>query len=123
MMDQTDGAYELLFVNDGSRDRTLDILKEIALKDVTVKYLDFFLGTSAIKSQSPQEWIMHRGNAIVIIDADLQDPPELILDMIRKWQEGFDVVYAKTDKNGRERLSLRSKQHVSFIGCYEPQQT
>ena len=113
VMDQTDGAYELLFVNDGSRDRTLDILKEIALKDVTVKYLGFSRNFGhQIAVTAGMDYA--QGNAIVIIDADLQDPPELILDMIRKWQEGFDVVYAKRTKRKGETFFKKQTARLFY---------
>lgn len=113
VMDQTDGAYELLFVNDGSRDRTLDILKEIALKDVTVKYLGFSRNFGhQIAVTAGMDYA--QGDAIVIIDADLQDPPELILDMIRKWQEGFDVVYAKRTKRKGETFFKKQTARLFY---------
>lgn len=100
VMEQVDGPYELLFVNDGSRDATIEILKELALSDRHVKYLDFsrnFGHQIAITAGMDHA----AGAAIVIIDADLQDPPELILDMVEKWKEGYEVVYAKrTKRNG-----------------------
>lgn len=101
VMDQADGSYELLFVNDGSQDATIDILKEIAVQDRHVKYLDFsrnFGHQIAITAGMDHA----AGSAIVVIDADLQDPPELILDMIEKWKEGYDVVYAKRTKRKGE---------------------
>lgn len=101
VMEQTDGSYELLFVNDGSEDETLDLLKELAVRDDTVKYLDFSRNFGhQIAITAGMDYAS--GEAIVIIDADLQDPPELILDMIAKWKEGYDVVYAKRIKRKGE---------------------
>lgn len=101
VMEQTDGAYELLFVNDGSKDETLDMLKELAVRDDTVKYLDFSRNFGhQIAITAGMDYAS--GEAIVIIDADLQDPPELILEMIEKWKEGYDVVYAKRTKRKGE---------------------
>ncbi|MBW7652184.1 glycosyltransferase family 2 protein [Anoxybacillus sp. ST4] len=101
VMEQTDGAYELLFVNDGSKDETLDLLKELAVRDDTVKYLNFSRNFGhQIAITAGMDYAS--GEAIVIIDADLQDPPELILDMIEKWKEGYDVVYAKRTKRKGE---------------------
>lgn len=101
VMEQTDGRYELLFVNDGSEDETLDILKELAIRDHTVKYLDFSRNFGhQIAITAGMDYAS--GEAIVIIDADLQDPPELILHMIEKWKEGYDVVYAKRTKRKGE---------------------
>jgi polyisoprenyl-phosphate glycosyltransferase len=85
--------YEIIYVNDGSRDKTIEILKEIGAKDSHVRILNFSRNfghqvavTAGIQNAT--------GNAVVLIDADLQDPPELIKEFVRKWQEGYDVVYA-----------------------------
>ncbi|MCL6588844.1 MAG: glycosyltransferase family 2 protein [Firmicutes bacterium] len=86
--------YELLFVNDGSRDRTAAILSEICNSDPRVKLIDFsrnFGHQVAITAGMDYA----SGQAIVVIDGDLQDPPEVIPQMIAKWREGYDVVYGK----------------------------
>lgn len=86
--------YELIFVNDGSRDNTYVILDELAEADEAVVVLDFARNFGhQIAITAGMDYA--RGQAIVVIDADLQDPPELIVDMIAKWREGYDVVYAK----------------------------
>ena len=86
--------HEIIFVNDGSKDSTLSILEEIAKKDEHVKIISFSRNfghqaavTAGLKYVT--------GDAIVIIDADLQDPPELIPEMLKKWEEGYEVVYGK----------------------------
>ncbi|MBU3109876.1 glycosyltransferase family 2 protein [Clostridium gasigenes] len=93
--------YELIFVNDGSKDRTLKMLKELAKEDNRIKIIDFARNfghqiavTAGIKEA--------HGDAVIIIDADLQDPPELIVDMIDKWENGYEVVYAKRKKREGE---------------------
>lgn len=94
VMRQIGEPYELIFVNDGSRDDSYLILDELALSDASVVVLDFsrnFGHQVAITAGMDYA----RGQAIVVIDADLQDPPTLIVEMIAKWREGYDVVYAK----------------------------
>ena len=86
--------YEIIFVDDGSKDKTLEILENIQKNDMKVKIISFSRNfghqaavTAGIKYVT--------GDAAVIIDADLQDPPETIPDMIKLWEEGNDVVYGK----------------------------
>lgn len=94
VMDETGEKYELIFVNDGSRDKTRDLAAAICYKDKNVKLIDFarnFGHQVAISAGMDNS----SGDAVVVIDADLQDPPEVIPQMIAKWREGFDVVYGK----------------------------
>ncbi len=94
VMDTTEESYELLFVNDGSKDDTASILKTICAGDPNVRLVDFsrnFGHQIAITAGMDNA----TGQAIVVIDADLQDPPEVILKMIEKWEEGYEVVYGK----------------------------
>lgn len=103
VMDRTGEPYELLFVNDGSRDRTSPILQACAVLDPCVKLIDFsrnFGHQVAITAGMDYA----AGEAVVVIDADLQDPPELILEMIDRWKAGFEVVYAKRVKREGETL-------------------
>jgi polyisoprenyl-phosphate glycosyltransferase len=86
--------YELLFVNDGSRDQSLPLLRTLAARDSRVRYFDLsrnFGHQIAVTAGLDQA----QGAAVVIIDADLQDPPELIADLYARLQQGYDVVYAK----------------------------
>jgi dolichol-phosphate mannosyltransferase len=99
-------AHEIVYVNDGSKDRTLALLKEIQGHDVQVRIVAFSRNfghqiavTAGIDHAS--------GDAIVIIDADLQDPPELIGEMIAKWREGYDVVYGtRTERAGESTFKV-----------------
>jgi len=87
-------SHEFVFVNDGSRDRSMILIKELAAKDSSVHYIN--LSRNFGHQIAVTAGIDHvRGKAIVIIDADLQDPPELIAEMYAKMKEGFEVVYAK----------------------------
>lgn len=86
--------YEIIFINDGSKDATLEILKKIASNDDNVKIISFSRNfghqaavTAGIRNVT--------GDAVIIMDADLQDPPELFEGMIEKWEEGYEVVYGK----------------------------
>ena len=90
-MSGLDDDYEIIFVDDGSGDRTLELLRGIAKKDKTIKIISFSRNfghqvaiTAGIDEAS--------GDAIIVMDADMQDPPEVILEMLVKWEEGFEVV-------------------------------
>lgn len=88
------GSYELIFVNDGSTDNTLSIIKGLSLSDANVKYIDFSRNFGhQIAVSAGLEFAA--GDRVVIIDADLQDPPELISAMEQKMNEGYNVVYAR----------------------------
>lgn len=91
--------FEFLFVDDGSRDKTLEIIKEYAETDKRVSYVSFSRNFG--KEIAMIAGFDHvTGDATVIIDSDLQDPPELIPEMIKYWEKGYDDVYAK--RNSRE---------------------
>nr|WP_122012289.1 glycosyltransferase family 2 protein [Maliibacterium massiliense] len=101
VMDGVDAPYELVFVNDGSRDTTMDIMRGIAAQDACVRIIDFARNFGhQIAVSAGLDYV--QGDAVVIIDADLQDPPELIPDMIAKWKEGYEVVYGKRAKREGE---------------------
>lgn len=94
VMDSTRESYEIIFVNDGSRDKTMEIVRSVCKRDRHVKLLSFsrnFGHQIAITAGMEHSG----GNAVVVIDADLQDPPEVIIDMIAKWKEGYEVVYGQ----------------------------
>jgi len=94
VMDSLNESYEIVLVNDGSRDKTAAIAAEICEMDKNVKFIDFSRNFGhQIAITAGMDYAA--GQAIVVIDADLQDPPEVILKMIEKWKEGFDVVYGK----------------------------
>jgi len=89
----TKEGYEIVFVNDGSTDNTLSILRELNSRDASIKVINFSRNFGhQIAITAGMDYTV--GDSVVIIDADLQDPPEVILRLIEKWKEGFDVVYA-----------------------------
>ena len=102
--------FEFLFVNDGSRDNTLEIIKSQAKKDSRVSYIN--LSRNFGKEIAMIAGIDHvRGDAMVIIDADLQDPPELIPEMIKHWEEGYDDVYARrSSREGETWLKKKTSE-------------
>lgn len=103
---QTDYEFEFVFVNDGSRDSTLKHLREIADNDPRTRVLSFSKNfghqlavTAGIDEAS--------GDAVVLIDADLQDPPEVIPEMMALWREGYQVVYGvRSDRPGESPFKL-----------------
>ena len=86
--------FEFLFINDGSKDNTLDLIKEQRNIDNRISYVSFSRNFGKeIAMMAGLDYAT--GDAIIFMDADLQDPPELIIDFIKYWEEGYDDVYAK----------------------------
>lgn len=110
--------HEIIFVNDGSKDRTLAILKSIAKGDKCVKIIDFsrnFGHQAAVTAGL----FNCNGDAIVIIDADLQDPPEIIPEMISKWEEGHQVIYGKRKiRSGESKFKLLTAKYFYRVLSY-----
>ena len=86
--------FEILFVNDGSKDKTIDLIKEYREKDNRISYVDFSRNfgkeTAMIAGLD-----YAKGDCVIFMDADLQDPPELIPELIKWWEQGYDDVYAR----------------------------
>jgi glycosyltransferase involved in cell wall biosynthesis len=105
--------FEFLFVNDGSRDRTLEIIKTYAEKDKRVAYVN--LSRNFGKETAMIAGLDHvTGDATVIIDADLQDPPELIPKMIDFWEQGYDDVYARRNSRTGETWLKKITSEVFY---------
>ena len=106
VMDSTGEAWELVLVDDGSHDGSTEMIQELARQDGRVRPVIFarnFGHQIAVTAGLDYS----RGQAMVIIDADLQDPPEVILEMIAKWREGYEVVYAqRTEREGETWFKL-----------------
>ena len=98
--------FEMLFINDGSKDRTLEIIKELRKKDKRISYVNFSRNfgkeTAMIAGLD-----YANGDCAIFIDADLQDPPELIPELIKYWEEGYDDVYAR--RNSRQGETFLKK--------------
>lgn len=113
VMDRLEAATELILVNDGSRDRSLEIMRELHEKDPRVCYLSLARNFGhQIAVTAGLNFV--RGRVTVILDADLQDPPELIPQMIERWQQGFDVVYAQRIQRKREGWFKRFTAYVFY---------
>jgi glycosyltransferase involved in cell wall biosynthesis len=102
--------YELVFVDDGSKDSSADILRKLAKDDSRVNLIEFsrnFGHQLAITAGIDHA----RGDAVVVIDSDLQDPPEVIAAMVDKWRDGWDVVYGqRTERPGESKFKLATAQ-------------
>jgi dolichol-phosphate mannosyltransferase len=100
VLDDAGLDWELVLINDGSRDRSPEIMRELHAADPRVKVINFarnFGHQVAITAGADYA----SGDAVCIIDADLQDPPEVILDLLAKWREGYEVVYAvRSERKG-----------------------
>lgn len=106
VFDKTNYNYEIIFVNDGSKDNTREILKELATNDTRVKVINFsrnFGQQSAILCGFKAS----KGDAVVEADCDLQDPLEVVYDMIAKWEEGYEVIHGRRKKRKGETVFKR----------------
>ncbi|MCX7773632.1 MAG: glycosyltransferase family 2 protein [Clostridia bacterium] len=94
VMENFGESYELVFINDGSRDKTREMISELCKSDQHVKMIDFARNFGhQIAITAGMDYAA--GDCMVIIDGDLQDPPELIPEMVKIWRSGYDVVYGK----------------------------
>ena len=112
MDSQCEYEWEILFVNDGSKDNTITIIKDLRKTDERISYVN--LSRNFGKENAMLAGIDYViGDCMVIIDADLQDPPSLIPEMLKYWEEGYQDVYAKRADRGKESW-LRKKMSLLF---------
>lgn len=112
MDSQLDYEWEVLFVNDGSRDNTLNLIKALQVADGRINYVD--LSRNFGKENAMLAGFDYAtGDCMVIMDADLQDPPSLIPQMLEYWEQGYEDVYAKRATRGKESW-LRKKLSLLF---------
>ena len=105
--------YEIILIDDGSRDSSLEIIKRLSSRDNRIKFVSFS------RNFGQQNAIMAgldaaSKDAVIIMDADLQDPPEIIMDMIKKWQEGYQVVYAVREKREGETIFKKVSAKIFY---------
>ncbi|MDH7568456.1 MAG: glycosyltransferase, partial [Armatimonadota bacterium] len=107
-------SYEIVFVNDGSRDGSLEVLRELYQQDpdhVRVVSLSRNFGHEMASTAGLR---YARGRAVVLMDADLQDPPEVIPDLMARWREGYDLVYAQRASRARETWLKRATSFLFY---------
>jgi polyisoprenyl-phosphate glycosyltransferase len=113
VMEQLDGDVELILIDDGSRDRSLRMMRELHHHDSRVRYLSLARNFGhQIAVTAGLNFVQSK--CIIVMDADLQDPPELILTMIDKWREGYQVVYAQRISRQKEGLIKRFTAYLFY---------
>ena len=105
--------FEIIYINDGSSDNTLEIIRKLRQSDERVTLIDL---SRNFGKEIALTAGLHKaaGDAVVVIDADLQDPPELIPELINEWQNGYDVVYAQRTHRKGESLLKRTTAHFFY---------
>lgn len=126
MEDMNSYEFEILFINDGSKDKTIEIIKSMREKDNRICYVDFARNFGKeIAMIAGLDYAT--GDCVVFMDADLQDPPELIPELVKYWEEGYDDVYAKRRSRKGEtwlkkftsKMYYRVLQHVTKVEIQE----
>ncbi len=109
----TEYAWEVVFVNDGSRDHTLVLLAQLHEKDLRINYVDLSRNYGKeVAMLAGFDYVT--GDCMVIMDADLQHPPELIPEMLRYWEEGYDDVYARRRTNEKESFLRKNLRRIFY---------
>ena len=113
LFDSLNEEYELIFINDGSRDATKEILDDLATQDERVKVCHFSrnFGQQAALLCGFE---VAKGEAVIAMDADLQDPPEVALQMIEKWKEGYEIVHGKRRKRKGDTLFKKATAAIFY---------
>lgn len=113
VLDSTNEKYEIIFVNDGSCDLTEEKVTGICRKDSKIRQVEFSrnFGHQAAITAGMEKSV---GDAVIVIDADLQDPPDVILKMIGKWKMGYDVVYGKRSKRQGETFFKKATASMFY---------
>lgn len=118
--------FEILFVNDGSKDKTIEIIKELREKDERICYVDFARNFGKeIAMIAGLDYAI--GDCVIFMDADLQDPPELVPELVKYWEEGYDDVYAKRKSRKGEtwlkkftsKMYYKVLQHITRVEIQE----
>jgi dolichol-phosphate mannosyltransferase len=112
-LDEIGVDAEVVFVNDGSRDRSMELLRDLAEKEP--RYAIVSLARNFGHQKAITAGVdFARGKAVVVMDADLQDPPEVVKDMVAKWREGYDVVYGKRKSRTGEGIFKRATAKIFY---------
>lgn len=113
VMSNLDYSFEVLFINDGSTDLSWDVIKQLKMKHANIRAID--LSRNFGKEHAMTAGLEYaKGEAIIILDADLQDPPELIPQFIEKWKQGFDNVYGRRVSRDGETWVKRSTASMFY---------
>lgn len=123
VMNKLDCRYEIIFSLDPSSDRTYEVIKENMARNKNIKLIT--MSRRFRQAAATMAGVLNcTGDACVVIDVDLQDPPEVILDLVAKWQEGYDVVYAqRIDRQGETRIrkviDLTAYRVINYLSSVE----
>ncbi|MEN8120033.1 MAG: glycosyltransferase family 2 protein [Bacteroidota bacterium] len=119
LMTEIKETFEIIFVNDGSADNTLERLKQLSETDKKVKTISLSrnFGHQAALTAGLK---FAKGDAVISMDCDLQDPPEVIREMLKKWEEGFDIVYARRLNYRKDNMlkKLGSKMYYKLLSMF-----